>query len=438
MLAKPEATYIAEVDSSGRRQLMRAIGICRLSCALGLMTVVSGCTSSIKPPVVLKIVRTVNTAETVTTEDYDRVRKVTEEVIDNIKGVDASIRPQLTLSSRENFIEEISKQTRSGFGPDLLITDSDTALELYRRKLVDPIELTPEDRSNIPQHLFDLATAADGNVVGRPVNQFIQLACFNTERLAAAPTTLEALRSASDDGNFGLALQLKDLFWSAEAFDAGDAFEAAFDQKGANAEQRRKVTDWLQWLESASYQQNIRFLSNQSSLREALIAGEMDWITCWSSNRRQLREAMDDKLGVAPLPQGPSKRLKAATRLQVWSLGRNSSPMQRRKALVLTDFISKPWAQKTYALTSRTSLPVHRKAARIVASKIPGGTEALVMYSQKANEEKAAEGQIKARVFRDPEQYATISEALLDTVYDVITPEEATEDILESLQESRR
>ena len=81
---------------------------------------------------------------------------------------------------------------------------------------------------------------------------------------------------------------------------------------------------------------------------------------------------------------------------------------------------------------------MHRKAARIVASKIPGGTEALVMYSQKANEEKAAEGQIKARVFRDPEQYATISEALLDTVYDVITPEEATEDILESLQESRR
>jgi hypothetical protein len=31
----------------------------------------------------------------------------------------------------------------------------------------------------------------------------------------------------SEDNNFGMALQLKDLFWSAESFDAGDAMEAA-------------------------------------------------------------------------------------------------------------------------------------------------------------------------------------------------------------------
>ena len=55
---------------------------------------------------------------------------MTEEAIDHIKGVDPHIRPQLTLSSQKNFVDEIAVQTRSGFGPDLLITDSDTALEL--------------------------------------------------------------------------------------------------------------------------------------------------------------------------------------------------------------------------------------------------------------------------------------------------------------------
>ena len=56
------------------------------------------------------------------------------------------------------------------------------------------------------------------------------------------------------------------------------------------------------------------------------MAGELDWITCWSSSLRELREnAMGDKLALAPLPKGPSTKLKAATKLQVWSLGRNSS-----------------------------------------------------------------------------------------------------------------
>ena len=145
---------------------------------------------------------------------------------------------------------------------------------------------------------------------------------------------------------------------------------------------------------------------------------------------------MKDKLALAPLPKGPSTKLKATTKLHVWSLGRNSSPKQREKALVMIDFITKPWAQKTYALAGRNSLPVNQKAAKIVASKIPGGTEALLMYAQQSLKVNAAKGQSKARVFRDPERYEAISDALFDTIYDVNTPEESTQKILTSLRES--
>ena len=359
---------------------------------------------------------------------------MTEEAIDHIKGVDPHIRPQLTLSSQKNFVDEIADQTRSGFGPDLLITDSDTALELYKRNLVDPIDISREDRADTPSYLFDLVTAKDGKLVGRPVNQFVQLACFNKERLPSPPQTLEQMEQASEENNFGMALQLKDLFWSAESFDAGEAMEAALAKLPPDAERQANVTAWLHWLENASYQQNIRFLNDQRTLRDALVAGELDWITCWSSSLRELREQMKDKLALAPLPKGPSTRLKAATKLQVWSLGRNSSRTQREKALVMIDFITKPWAQKTYALAGRNSLPVNRKAAKIVASKIPGGTAALVMYAQESIKEKAAKGQSKARVFRDPARYQEISDALMDTIYDVRSPEESTKDIINSLR----
>ena len=414
---------------------MGAIPIRNLTLGIALAAFSAGCTSW-KPPVVIKVVRTIDNSETISSSDYERLREITEGAIDQIKSVDPTIRPQLTLSTQKNFVDEIDDQTRSGFGPDLLITDSDTALELYKRKLVDPIELSPEDRADTPSFLFDLVTAKDGQLVGRPVNQFVQLACFNKERLSSAPKTLEEMEQNSEDNNFGMALQLKDLFWSAEAFDAGDAMEAALSKLPPDTERQANVTKWLQWLENASYQQNIRFLNNQRSLREALKAGELDWITCWSSSLRELREGMQDKLALAPLPKGPSTKLKAATKLQVWALGRNSSPAQREKALVMIDFITKPWAQKTYALAGRSSLPVNRKAAKIVASKIPGGTEALVMYAEQSLKENAAKGQSKARVFRDPERYETISDALLDTIYDVRSPEESTQNIIKSLRES--
>ena len=412
---------------------MAAIRIQHLAMGIALAVISAGC-SNWRPPVVIKVVRTVNSAESISSQDYERLREVTEDAIDHIRSVDSSIKPQLTLSTQANFVDEIADQTQSGFGPDLLITDSDTALELYRRKLTDPIKISPEDRSDTPSYLFDLVTAGDGQLVGRPVNQFVQLACFNKERLEVPPATLEEMEQESESTNFGMALQLKDLFWSAEAFDAGEAMEAALAKRPPDPDRQSKVTQWLHWLESASYQQNIRFLNNQRSLRKALISGELDWITCWSSSLRELRDQMNDKLALAPLPKGPSTKLKAATKLQVWSLGRNSSRTQREKALVMIDFITKPWAQKTYALAGRNSLPVNRKAAKIVASKIPGGTAALVMYAQESIKEKAAKGQSKALVFRDPARYREISEALMDTIYDVRTPEESTKDIIKSLR----
>ena len=41
-------------------------------------------------------------------------------------------------------------------------------------------------------------------------------------------------------------------------------------------------------------------------------------------------------------------------------------------------------------------------------------------------------------VFRDPERYDTISDHLLDTIYDIETPEEASQNILTALQEDKQ
>ena len=405
---------------------------------MGLMAgLLSGCSAIdvLQPPAVVDIVRTIDNKAHITTQDYEQLEDISNLVFQQIRDLDPQIHPQLQLQSSTNFIDEIRQQTESGFGPDLIITDSETALALYRSRLIDPIQLSEQDRQDTPQSLLDLVTAKDGALVARPVNQFVQLACFNKERLPTAPRTLEDLKQSSNDVTFGMSVQLKELFWTADAFNATPALKAAMDSLSADQAHQATVTAWLRWLVDSSYQQNIRFLNNQGNLRDGLVKGELDWITCWSNNLRSLKQKLGDRLGVTALPKGPNQYRTATTRLEVWALGRNSSPMQRRKALVMLDFVTKPWAQKTYSLATNSAMPVSQKAATVVASKIPGGNEALRNYL--SAERPLSKMRVKARIFRDPIRYDTISAALLDTIYDIQTPEQGAEQILQGLREKR-
>ena len=438
MVAKPWALQKSDLSFLDLTGAMLRPWLQRIS-GLSVGLLLAGCSTVRLPqqPVVIKILRTINNADAVTSKDYQRLRQISDGLIDQLKGIDPTLRPQLSLTATSKFIDEVAQQTRSGFGPDLIITDSETALGLYQRGLTDPIALSSDDAVDIPPSLLNLARATDGKLVGRPVNQVIQLACFNKDRIATSPATLADLEAASDHANYGFALQLKDLFWSAEAFNASEAMEVALDDRSPTPEQQEQMTSWLRWLKSASYQQNIRFLNNQGNLRRALVKGELDWITCWSSSLPELREQLKGRLGTASLPQGPAGTVRPTTRLQIWALGRNSSAAQRTKALAILDFVSKPWAQKTYTLQSRTSIPVNQKAATIVASKIPGGLRTVELLQKMSKSDAGSRDHAKARVFRDPSRYEAVSNALMDTIYDIHSPATATQTILKTLSDSR-
>ena len=113
MLAKPCPPWPTSLASAYRSDSKAAIGIQHLAVGIALAVTSAGC-SSWRPPVVVKVARTINHAETISSKDYERLREVPEEAIDHIKGVDPHIRPQLTLSSQKNFVDEIADQTRSG------------------------------------------------------------------------------------------------------------------------------------------------------------------------------------------------------------------------------------------------------------------------------------------------------------------------------------
>ena len=118
-------------------------------------------------PVVLRVARTVPSDTGAEYDDYSRMRDTVKALTKQLQGVDDSINVQVSLYGRRNFVDEIERQTSSGFGPDLIITDSETSLQLYNRKLIHPIDIKPEELSNIPNYLFNLAKAKDGKTIGR-------------------------------------------------------------------------------------------------------------------------------------------------------------------------------------------------------------------------------------------------------------------------------
>ena len=63
-----------------------------LALGIALAVTSAGC-SSWRPPILVKVARTINNAETISSKDYERLREVNEEAIDRIKGVDPHIRP---------------------------------------------------------------------------------------------------------------------------------------------------------------------------------------------------------------------------------------------------------------------------------------------------------------------------------------------------------
>ena len=87
---------------------MGAIRIKHLALGIALTGFCAGC-SSWRPPTVVKVVRTINNSNTISSKDYERLREVTEDAIDHIRSVDPHIRPRRTRAATPILLDSGSK-----------------------------------------------------------------------------------------------------------------------------------------------------------------------------------------------------------------------------------------------------------------------------------------------------------------------------------------
>ena len=416
-------------DTKSSRALRR-IGLL----ALGVLLTACSNRNRQQPTSLLRVARTLPSSETVTTADSERDRKLLRQFQTSVREVVPGLQLQPSLYTESSIEAELRRQTNSGLGPDLVISDARTIHALFEARLLDPVPLTKDQRQAVAPTLLKRLTNDQGQITGLPVSQSLQLACYDKSKLKTPPASLSELAKASSgESVFGIAQNFEDLYWSMGSFEAGPALVTSLRGQTPTAPETRQLVRWLGWLQDTSFQQNVIFLRDQPTLRRQLIQGRLNWISCWSTQLPQLREAMKEKLGVSVLPAGPVGQATPVSKLQVWGLGRNSSQRQRASSEELMQFIVQPWAQKTWSLRYRTSYPVNPVAAAIVNSQIPGTDE---LYLMKSREGILIGDGIMASLDANPELNEGLQDIINDVIFGTESPAQAAGKIHQLLKQA--
>jgi hypothetical protein len=359
-----------------------------------------------------------------------RAAEAMERFSNDFRELHPGVDLQLMTFPEEDLVRQLRFRQQGGLGPDLLLVNSRTALELQRLNLVRSESFSPEILHQIEPDMVERVRLSDGRLAGLPVLQLPQLACFNRDRLPeGSPASLDGLLQLSSRGlRVGLSSNPTYLFWTVGGLGATEALLATEGHQSLNPEQKQSLERWLAWLQNASLQQSISFHDKQDQLAHQLASGDLDWITCRSSNLSLLRQTLGASLGVASLPGGRWGEATPINRERVLVFGRNSSPAQRRITRELASFSINPLVQRNLTFTTMVMLPVNRFVPAPVAS-----SAALDAMVRSAEQSKQTTPLILSLIDNVKAEQA-ISAVLSRVLFGELTPRQAAEILPGSLR----
>jgi hypothetical protein len=174
---------------------------------------------------------------------------------------------------------------------------------------------------------------------------------------------MKGLETLSASGKkIGLSSQLYDLIWTAGSTGAIAELSSIGD-KTATAQTYPATQRWLQWLQKAALYQNIYFHENSRELSNKLKSKELDWITCWGEQLRDLKKSLGNNLGVAALPNGTASKAFPTQRIYGFSLGKNSSRKQQTMAIKLIKTAVNAVSQRKIVLSDSGFLAANQNVA---------------------------------------------------------------------------
>jgi len=233
--------------------------------------------------------------------------------------------------------EEFVRATRSGLGPNLLITNSANVAGLAKAGALRAID----DQVNEEQRDRYLTVALqtllyDDSLYGLPAAIDTLILYYNRALVEKPPATVDQLLQGASSGQRVLMnSQFSDALWSARAFGVD-----LFDAEGAPQDATAGIANWLTWMEQVRDTPGFITDDNTEALLTRFLEGDIPFYIGHAHQLNRLIAGVGADLGVAQLPAGPVGSAGPLLTTTALLFNAMSSPNQLALAMDLGRFIT--------------------------------------------------------------------------------------------------
>ena len=295
-------------------------------------------------------------------DDSEQIRTVLNKYTEAFQRLNPDTNVVWINYKANRILEQITKDSALNLGPDVVITEQYFAAQLLAKDLTATLSDQQYLDDIYSPHIQSMAKI-NNEYTYAPWLVSTQIACFNNTTIKKSPDTIKELEILSASGKkIGLSSQPYGLIWTAGSTGAIAELSSIGD-KISTAQTYPATQKWLQWLQQAALYQNIYFHENPRELSKKLKSKELDWITCWGEQLRDLKKTLGNSLGVAALPNGSTSKAFPTQRIYGFSLGKNSSRTQQTMAIKLIKTAVNDIAQRKIELGDSGFLAANQNVA---------------------------------------------------------------------------
>ena len=230
------------------------------------------------------------------------------QILDNFTTANPEITVQTLFVAYNDLPQAYADAVAAGGGPDLILAPA-----WWLRELVEADALLPlSDRLAASESEQWMAAALDnlsidGTLYGLPTNYelvglYYNRSLINDAHLPATTDDLLALAAANPAQGSGLYLNFYHLYWGIPAYGG-----QLFDESGQVVlDKTPGAAQFLGWLKQMDATPGNFVSLDYGMLIDRFKKGEFAFFVDGPWSSAELRQALGDNLGVAPLPAGPS------------------------------------------------------------------------------------------------------------------------------------
>lgn len=231
--------------------------------------------------------------------------------------------------------EAFVRATRSGLGPNLLLTNSTALRELADAGAILPLDARVTDDDLARYLTVALRTLRDQETLyGLPMAVDTQVLYYHRSLTEQAPATVDQLlEEASGGRRILMSSQFIDAVWSARTFGV-----ELFDAAGNPQDTTSAIANWLIWAEQVRDTPAFITDDNTESLRNRFLEGDIPYYIGRAHEMNLLSDVLGANLGVAQLPAGPGGSAGPPLTTTAFMINAMSSEGQIARALDLVRF----------------------------------------------------------------------------------------------------